>query len=156
MTGSVAVRLEQVVLGQLRRARTQRFELAPSGPKVLARALERAVAGPNAKAELQRFLQLIVALDGRLGSPDAAQALREVLRGCARARMLALRWFSPGAEMDRAQRFAVAQGARDRALAPRQDAAEPQDTLRVKDLMDPFGRRRDVGSPAGRAKWQMQ
>ncbi len=74
------VRFEAALLDALLPSGPERFELPLRSLPWLTSVLERVAVGPQADREIERALRLVVALNGSLKSPTAAQRLRSVLR----------------------------------------------------------------------------
>jgi hypothetical protein len=128
---------EPALLAALRRGETERFELPPATRPRLEAALAAGLAGEAPEREIERALQLVVALEGPLGSPTAAEALRAVLRAVpeALARVEALARPAPSGGLDAARRFQRREGREVVLRAPSVPSPRTSSGLQVKDLL---------------------
>jgi hypothetical protein len=97
----VAGRFERQVLAALRPGDSERYELDPGRARTLARSLRQAAEGPDGPAELERAVALVVALEGHLESPSAAERLRSLLEADGAAKAVLTERFAPDAARPR-------------------------------------------------------
>lgn len=132
---SVVVRFERALLDALLPAPggEERFELPERCLPWLVSVLERAAVAPNADREIERALRLVVALDGSLKSPTAAERLRSVLRSvpAVKAHLRAKRRKRGG--IDATRGFLAREGRAVALKAPRV-APRRTDSLTIADF----------------------
>ena len=129
----MVARFERMLLDALQPGRAERFELPAHRLAALTRVLERAAEGPDADAEIDRALRLVVALKGRLASPTAAERLRSVLRAvpAVKAHLKAKR---RRRDIDQMRGFLAREGRAAPLVAPAVAAPGGPDALTIADF----------------------
>ena len=145
----MATQFEEALGDRLVAGKAERFELPPANLKPLATALENAAGGHHGRAEVERALQLMVALRSNLASPTAATHLQELLATSLAARPHLEKLSPGGASPDAVRRFLQREGRSLPMVAPAMET-QAEDGLRVRDLLsgtpsDPP--RRSTGRP---------
>ncbi len=136
---------ERVLLAQLEVGEREPYALPERALPLLKQALARAVAGPQAQAEVHRALQLLTAFERDLGSPAVADALVELLRADPRALALS-RSFGAKGSLDKARAHRRREGRDEPLRAPRVDAGAPLAAVPLSRLIHQLPSRPGLGA----------
>ena len=109
-------RIERAVIEGLTTSGPERFNVAAHRMGAVKVALQASMQSGGAEDELRRLLRLIVALDSRLESPQAAEHLRALLRNDPDAMTVIQARIVPQERLEEVRRFAEEQGRLHRAL----------------------------------------
>src|SRR5687767_9974503 len=129
--------IEEAIMSSLRRGTKERYQLDLDEVPRIARALAKAMEGPNAVAEVRRLLELSTALRTRLRSPSAANALDAIGRSNpAAVRLIGVHILRSGA-VEETRAFKEQEGRRESMAAARIDAPAPINTIKLAQFLDP-------------------
>ncbi|MEO1339174.1 MAG: hypothetical protein AAFV29_26260 [Myxococcota bacterium] len=99
-------------------------------------AIRSALNALYSHQEIQRLLQIIVALEEQLGAPEAAETLRRMVRAQPGILEYVQKNFMPAEGTTATRRFAASQGREVHLNAPRVDESPPADSLKVSKLFN--------------------
>lgn len=131
--------LERALIGRLLPDGEGGYRLADHELPALQRLLEKALAGPEAWSEIRRWLQLSVAMEGALASPQVAQAMRRLLREAPGGVALVRRHLLKAGAIDEVRAFLRSEARSETPTAPMHDREAPNHTLRLSQFLDLAG-----------------
>ncbi len=131
--------LERALIGRLVADGSGGFRLGEHELPALRRILEQALSGPEAWSEIRRWLQLSVAMEGRLASPQVAQVMRRLLREAPKGVELVRQHLLKAGAIDEVRAFLKSEARSDTPTAPMHDRSAPSHTVRLSEFLDLAG-----------------
>lgn len=131
--------LERALIGRLLADGRGGFQLAEYELPGLRRILEQTLRGPEPWSEVRRWLQLSVAMDSSLASPQVAEVMRRLLREAPGAVALVRRHLLKAGAIDEVRTFLRSEARSETRTAPMFDREAPARTVRLAAFLDLAG-----------------
>lgn len=131
--------LERALIGRLVADGSGGFRLGEHELPALRRILAQALSGPDAWSEIRRWLQLSVAMEGRLASPAVAEVMRRLLRETPGGVALVRRHLLKAGAIDEVRAFLKREARSETPTAPMHDRSTPNHSVRLSEFLDLAG-----------------
>jgi hypothetical protein len=131
--------LERALIGRLSSDGAGGYRLSEHEWPGLRRLLDQTLAGPDAWSAIRRWLQLSVAMDGALASPEVGQRMRQLLREAPGGVALVRRHLLKVGAIDDVRAFLKSEARSQTPTAPMLDRRPPRNTVRLSEFLDLAG-----------------